>query len=84
MGKIDSIRLGIAGGMVTSFLIFVLTLLCVLSGFGQALLELLKNTVFGFEITVFGSLIGALYGFIIGFIEMFFIAFIYNILGSDD
>jgi hypothetical protein len=81
MGKIDAIRFGLAGGILSMIIIFVLTLIASINGFGLNYLELLKDLFPGYEIGVIGSLVGAGYGFILGFMKLFVLAFIYNILG---
>lgn len=83
MPRIDAIRFGFAGGVVSAFILFVLTLLASVNGFGLELLNILKGLFPGFDITVFGSVVASIYGFIIGFLELFFIAFIYNLFGPS-
>lgn len=80
MHRIDAIRFGLAGGILSALIIFILTLLSTLSGYGLDALLTLKSLLPGYDIDVFGSVVGALYGFLIGFVEFFIIAFIYNIL----
>lgn len=80
--RIDAVRLGLAGGFIESFLLFVLTLIAMTNGYGTEILSLL-NDLPGFEVTMIGSLVGAGYGFILGFIKLFALAFIYNLLGSE-
>lgn len=83
MHRIDAIRFGIAGGIVSAFICFLLTLLAAVSGYGLELLNVFRSIFLGYEISVFGSLIGAVYGFMWGFVELFIIAFIYNMLGPE-
>ena len=81
MHKIDTIRFGFAGGILTGLLCFVLTLIASVTGFGLDALNILKSIFIGYEISAFGSLIGAVYGFMAGFAQLFFLAFVYNLLG---
>lgn len=81
MNRIDAIRLGIAGGLVLGLICFVLTLISLVSGFGIEALNVLRGLFYGYEISGFGSLVGAIYGFIFGFVELFLVAFVYNLLG---
>jgi hypothetical protein len=81
MPRIDAIRFGLAGGTITALMCFLLTLLATINGYGIDFLNVLRGVFLGFEISVFGSVIGAIYGFMIGFIKLFSIAFIYNLLG---
>ena len=82
MNKIDVIRFGLAGGLVSALIIFVLTLIASASGYGLEALNVWKSLFIGYDISAFGSLIGAIYGFMVGFLEFFLIAFVYNLLGT--
>lgn len=83
MNKIDAVRFGLAGGLITALCIFVLTLVASASGFGLGALNILKSVFVGYDISVFGSLIGAIFGFMAGFTKLFLIGFVYNLLGSE-
>ncbi len=79
MDKIDAVRFGLAGGITCAIFCFVLTLLASVGGIGVDLLNVMKSIYLGYEISVFGSLVGAIYGFMFGFAELFVVAFIYNL-----
>lgn len=84
MHRIDAVRFGLAGGVVMAALCFVMTLLAVLNGYGAAFLQQFEGLFIGYDISITGSLVGLAYGFLCGFIELFFIAFIYNLLLGPD
>lgn len=81
MYRIDAIRFGLAGGLVSGLICFVLTLIALASGFGIDALNVLRSLFIGYEVSVFGSLLAGIYGFMLGFAELYAIAFIYNLLG---
>ncbi len=81
MDKIDAVRFGLAGGLVAALAIFVFTLIAAVSGYGLEALNVCKSLFAGYDISVFGSLIGAIYAFMIGFAKLFLLGFIYNLLG---
>jgi hypothetical protein len=81
MHRIDAIRFGIAGGLTSGLIFFVLTLLALATGYGIEGLNVFRSFFPGFEISIFGSILGAIYGFCFGFVELFVLAFIYNLLG---
>jgi len=84
MVRIDALRLGLAGGIMVSVMMFVMTLVSSVSGFAIEWLILLKGIFIGYEVSVIGSLVGAGYGFFLGFIKLFLLAFIYNLLGPSE
>lgn len=83
MNKIDAIRFGLAGGIIAMLMVFGLTLLATVSGFGHGYLSVLKDLFPGYEIGIVGSLVGAGYAFGLGFVKLFALAFIYNLLGPS-
>jgi len=77
--KLNTIKFGLAGGIVTGICIFLTTLLaindyCVTCGI---LLRDIYGT-FGYNLNITGALLGLIYGFIDGFIFTWLFAFIYN------
>jgi hypothetical protein len=80
MLNLDALRFGLAGGIVSGFLIFVMTIICQIWGTGQQVLTLWIDLFPGYEISMVGSLIGACYGLGIGFFKLYFLAFVYNML----
>lgn len=79
--NLDPIRLGLAGGILTGVTIFLVTLICLVSGYGQEFLDMASSIYPGFDVTIGGSLLGFIYGFIDGFVGLFLLAWIYNLLG---
>lgn len=82
MSRIDAISFGLAGGLLSAFICFVLTLLALVNGYGLAALNVLKSLFWGYDISVVGSLVAGGYGFFFGFIKLFLLASVYNFLGS--
>lgn len=72
--------LGITLGILCSLAIFVVTNFLILKGGPNAgaHLQLLSQFFYGYEVTFFGSVIGAVYGLLIGYLAGAIIAVIYN------
>jgi hypothetical protein len=84
MHRINTIRLGLAGGLVSAFICFLVTLLALTNGYGLSALNVLKSLFWGYDISVVGSLVAGGYGFFFGFILLFLLAYIYNLLGPPE
>jgi len=78
---IDSVRLGLSGGILTGIFMFVTTLIALATEYGAEYLEHFVRLYPGFHVTVGGSLLGLVYGFITGFVGFFLLAWLYNLLG---
>ena len=76
-------RLAMAGGILWGLCTFVCTLLCIWTGYGADLLELLKSVYPGYSVSYLGSIIGLIYGFVDGFIGLGLLGWIYTRLGKD-
>ncbi len=71
--------LGLTLGILWGVSLFLITIICVLTGgYGSEVLNLIKGVYLGYEITFVGSIIGLIYGFIEGFIGGFLVGWIYN------
>lgn len=80
LAKLDGIALGVAVGLLLGLVIFLATVVLVVKG-GDVVgpnLGLLSNYFIGYEVTLAGSLIGAVYGFGLGFVLGGLIAFLRN------
>lgn len=77
--KFKPIALGVSAGILWGACIFLTTLLSYLTGYGTMFLEALPMSLYpGYEISIMGSIIGAVYGFIDAFICGIVLAWIYN------
>ncbi|MBS3080270.1 hypothetical protein J4221_02255 [Candidatus Pacearchaeota archaeon] len=77
--KLNALKFGIAGGIITSLFIFVITI----GGIFNYCIECtsLVSAIYdslGYSITLIGAFIGATYAFIDGFVISWLFAFIYN------
>ena len=76
--KLDSIRFGLAAGIVWGLGMVFLALLARLLDWGGPAVSLLSSVYLGFAATWAGLFIGAIWGFADGFIGGFLIAWLYN------
>lgn len=80
LAKLDQTALGISTGVLFGAVIFLATNILVYKG-GDLVgpnLFLLSQYFIGYEVTFYGSLIGAVYGFMSGFVLGWMIAFLRN------
>lgn len=80
LAKLDQTALGISIGILFGAVIFLATNILVIKG-GEQIgpnLFLLSQYFIGYEVTFYGSLIGAVYGFMSGFVLGWLIAFLRN------
>lgn len=73
---------GLAAGILWGVSMFVLTIVCLLTGFGNAWLQLIQSFYVGYSVSWVGSIIGFVYGFLDGFIGCYLFAWIYNKLNA--
>ncbi|RLF35216.1 MAG: hypothetical protein DRM99_05095 [Thermoplasmata archaeon] len=79
--KLDSLKFGLAGGLITALCIFVTTILVVIfQPYGMECASIIADIYgfLGYSISFFGAVLGAIYGFIDGFILTWIFALIYN------
>lgn len=81
MNRLDPIRLGLSAGTVLGLSWFVTTLFCVLTGYAKLYLIMIAALCPGFEISVWGSLLGFTYGLGAGFFSFYLLGWVYNLLG---
>ncbi len=78
--RLDTVSFGLSVGAVSGLALFIATLFLVVKG-GDVIgpnLQLLNQFIFGYSVTVGGSVIGLLYGFVLGFILGWGVAFMRN------
>ncbi len=75
-------KFAMAGGIVGALCMFLMTLLAVYTGYGMYCARMMVNMFPGYQITLVGSLVGALYGFLKVFFTLLIFAVIYNKLLS--
>ena len=76
--KLNSLKFGLALGILCALSILVFSLWIILIGTGEQLVLLLSQFYFGYSTTISGMIIGMIYGFIDGFIGGIVFAWIYN------
>ncbi len=75
--RIDGTRLGIAGGTVTGFSFFFLTVIASSTGYGVELVNFLGFYP-GYNLSAGGAALGFIWGFLDGFIFFALLAWVYN------
>ena len=70
--------LGLAGGVVKGLLMFIITILAVVTGYGVGYLESIVSLFPMVTISITGSVLMLIYGFILGFITFYLIGHFYN------
>jgi hypothetical protein len=76
--KLSVCNLGMSIGIVWGLMTFILVLLCMNTGFGLTLLEVLSSIYMGVVPSFSGAILGLFWGFIDGFIFGALIALVYN------
>lgn len=82
LAKLDAVALGVSLGTLLGIVIFLATILLILKG-GDVVgpnLALLSQYFIGYEVTLYGSLIGFVYGLMSGFVIGFLIASLRNFI----
>ena len=69
---------GLASGILSAIIMFVITLISLGNGYGSEFLKLMTSIYPGYEVSGIGVIIGSIYGFIDGFICFYIFAWIYN------
>jgi hypothetical protein len=78
--KLDAIKFGLAGGIISAILTFALALGAAFAGVGGGLVDSLASLYVGYEATIVGGLIGALWAFVEGFVFFYMMAWLYAYL----
>lgn len=76
--RISALKFGLAGGIVWGLVMFVMTVISHFTGYGMFWLAQWMDLYFGYDISLFGAVIGLLWGFVEGFLGLFLVAFVYN------
>ncbi len=79
--KLNALKFGLAGGIVSAIYIFAITLGAVLGFNGLFAWTLLIKGIYGFlgyNVSYLGAILGAIYGFLDGFIITYLFAWVYN------
>lgn len=71
-------RLGVAGGIIWSLSMFILTILAIYTGYSKEFLNAMSSIYLGYTVTWPGAFIGLVYGFFDAFIGLYLLAWIYN------
>ena len=79
--KLDAVKFGVAGGIITAICVFLVVLAEVIwpgyaSSWNNAVMSIYGPL--GFSVSFFGAILGAVYSFIDGFILTWIFAVIYN------
>ena len=81
LGKLNTLKFGLAGGILTALCAFILTICAIIwpnyaSSYSGFLVQIYG--FLGYKISIFGAFLGAIYSFIDGFIATWLFAWIYN------
>lgn len=72
-------RFGLAGGIVSGVLVFIISLVALSTGtFASEWLRVVSSIYPGFHPTLVGSLLGLVYGFVHGLVVFGSVAWVYN------
>ena len=75
-------NLGLSIGILWSVMLFLMTVLSILTGYADGFLRIVASIYPGYGINWPGAFIGIVYGFVDGFIGGFIIAWLYNWAGK--
>ena len=75
-------NLGLSIGILWSAMLFLMTLLSILTGYADAFLRVVASIYPGYGISWGGAFIGLFYALVDGFIGGFIIAWLYNRMGK--
>ncbi len=75
---LDAKRLGLAGGILWGIPLFILTIFCLYTGYGEPWLMPWESVYPGYGISWVGAFFGLLCGFVDGFVGFYLLAWIYN------
>jgi len=76
--KLNKKAFGLATGILTGVIIFVVTIYVMIKGGGNTIV-LLQQFFWGYNISFTGAVLGLIYGFVYGFIYGWIFAWLYNI-----
>ena len=78
--KLNAVKFGLAGGIVTGICIFITTLMTAIWGWFPVYTNVIVDVYgfLGYNASFLGAILGAIYGFIDGFIAVGVFAWIYN------
>ena len=71
-------KLGLAAGILWGACMFILTIICMYTGYATQWAHLMADIYPGYTISWLGSFLGLIYGFIDGFIGLFIFGWLYN------
>jgi len=80
---LNATRFGLAGGILWGAALFVLTLICVPTGFAGPFLKVIESVYLGYHVSVLGSVVGLIYGFVDAFVGFWLFAWLYTRLGGN-
>jgi len=76
--NLNAKSLGLAGGILWSVMLFLMTLLSIYTGYAAGFLEIVESIYPGYGISWPGAFLGIIYGFIDGFVGGYILAWLYN------
>ena len=80
---LDAKRLGLAGGIIQSVLLVIISLIFNANGYAAEFMNLITTIYPGYALeSMTGIIIGAFWAFLDGFIGLFLLAWLYNKLGK--
>jgi len=81
--KLDTVKFGLAGGIISALFMFVLALGSAFAGWGTGMLDSLATMYIGYKAGFLGGLIGGLWAFVEGFVSFYLIAWVYDYLQKE-
>jgi len=71
-------NLGLAAGLVWGAAMFVLTILCMFTGYPAIFLAIIESLYIGYSVSFIGAIIGFIYGFLDAFIGVWVFMWVYH------
>ncbi len=81
--KLDTLKFGLAGGIISALFVFVLALGSAFAGWGTGLLDSLSSMYIGYKAGFMGGVIGGIWAFVEGFVTFYLIAWVYDKLQKE-
>jgi len=81
--KLDAVKFGLAGGIISALFMFVLALGSAFAGWGTGMLDSIATMYVGYKAGFVGGLIGATWAFVEGFVSFYLIAWVYDYLQKE-
>ena len=81
--QLDTMRFGLAGGIIFALFAFILALGSAFAGWGTGVVDSLASMYVGYKAGFMGGIIGAIWAFVDGFISFYLLAWVYDKLQKE-